>query len=49
MYDEDATLFGLGALTLGSIVIDLSVLLMAIPAAITIGMLLYRLLVQRGP
>ncbi len=49
MYDEDATLFGLGALTVGSIAIDVSILLILVPALAIVGMLVYRLFVQRGP
>lgn len=43
MYDEDATLFGLGALTIGGAVLDLGLLMVAIPAVAIVSLLLYRL------
>lgn len=42
MYDEDATLFGLGALAIGGTVLDLGLLMVAIPAVAVASLLLYR-------
>lgn len=44
MYDEDATLFGLGAVSLGSVVLELGLLAVVVPAVAVASLLVYRAL-----